>query len=165
MSDFNFKVGNKVYCPSISNDVLTLSSSSSSSYPVRIDGATFTTDGRVYTSEPNPSIFPVTQEWYDKLVHVYPNLEKPPVKKSSEEIIQDMLDDGNEGVLCWLSDKCEYPDNSCAMGVVHRLSDDMFVCDADGLWIYATPIMPIKSLKQTIIDYVDGEVVLENEND
>lgn len=57
MTEFNFKVGDKVYCPTASNGILTLDSFCRKSYPVSIDSTTFTPSGRVHTFEPNPSIF------------------------------------------------------------------------------------------------------------
>lgn len=166
MSDFNFKVGDKVYYPTVSNSVLTLIDSEAELYPVRVDYTegyeSFTTEGKLHGTHLNPSIFPATQEWYDKLVHVYPNLEKPSKRKDPKEIIQVMLDDGNEGVLCWLSDSDREPDMTCAVGIVSKFRYEKFVCDAGGLWLYATPIMPVKSLSQTVVDFVDGELVLED---
>lgn len=78
---FNFKVGDKVYFPRISNKVLTLKGKKFNEFSlIRLDleGYTITAEGKYFDRDVNLSIFPATQEWYAKLVHVYPNLEKPP---------------------------------------------------------------------------------------
>lgn len=95
MSDFNFKVGDKVYYPPYSNKVLTVEDNNNfqgiplaahfSYYDCSKDKKAFSHDGLVTFSRngrgnkfmKNPIIFPATQEWYDKLVQIYPNLEPP----------------------------------------------------------------------------------------
>lgn len=69
MSEVEFKVGDKVYCPTLSNEIITIASNNTFWFKSSIVKAIYN----------NQSIFPATQEWYEKLSHVYPNLEKPPV--------------------------------------------------------------------------------------
>lgn len=92
MSNFNFKVGDKVYCPKVSNKALTLENTECSKYSVKISLESgmirsFMIDGKHFHLDLNPSIFPATQEWYEKLVPVYPDLEKPPKKKSRKRLL------------------------------------------------------------------------------
>lgn len=167
MTEFNFKEGDKVYYPMATNEVLTITSDWRVYYlgtDADTEGttsATLTPSGGMFRFHHNPAFFPATQEWYDKLVHVYPDLEKPPKRKGSKEIIQAMLDDGNEGVLCWVSDNSTKPCSANVVTIITRVHE-RYVDFERNTWLYATPIYPLKSLKQTIIDFVDGEVVLEN---
>lgn len=161
MIDFNFKVGDTVYCPSIANTVLALSESSRTLYPIRINDEVFTSCGRVHTFDPNPSIFPATQEWYDKLILVYPNLEKPCVKRPRKEIIQAMLDDGWVRVPCRVGDHKGVLYTADLISYVVGFGEPTFVgSSAIGHeWNYAEPFDPHTG--KSIIDYVDGEVVFE----
>lgn len=119
-------------------------------------------DGKWIEQHHNPAIFPATQEWYERLSHAYPNLEKPPIKKSSKEIIKALLDDGNVSVLCWVSDTSTEPTSSSCIELVTGIGE--YYEGFDGcFWLYATPITPIKTFNQTIIDYTDGKVVLEGD--
>lgn len=164
MSDFNIKAGDFVYCPMATNEVLRVTPSSRVKYETTdgyISQIDVPEDGKWIDAHHNPAIFPATEEWYERLSHVYPNLEKPPIKKSSKEIIQALLDDGNEGVLCWVSDNSIEPTSDNFAGVIVKAGE--FYVDYDkNIWAHAIPITPIKSLNQTIIDYVDGKVVLED---
>lgn len=162
MSEFNFKAGDKVYYPIATNEVLTISSDMRVWY-LGIDAentnAIFRPNGRLYKQHHNPAIFPATQEWYDKLVHVYPDLEKPPVKKSSKEIIQAMLDDGWSGVPCYVSDFCS--DDKTKKDIIvqfDRIEDYVYRTTRGYGWQYATPFDP--RTDKTIIDFANGEVVL-----
>lgn len=93
MNEFDFKVGDLVYYPRVSNNILTLSEHGGESlnrpYPIKVNlpydqyvhTHSFTPDGRISLADTNVAIFPATDEWYKRLVNVYPNLEKPPIKK------------------------------------------------------------------------------------
>lgn len=169
MSEVEFKVGDKVYCPTLSNEIITIASNNTFWFKSSIGDkmwTSFTNTGKLKAIYNNQSIFPATHEWYEKLSHVYPNLEKPLTMKSSKEIIQKLLDDGNAGVLCWVSDVVEMPmpnQRSSTIALIVKIDKafNNFV-DFDGdVWNYATPITPIKSYNQTIIDYVDGEMIIK----
>lgn len=149
MSDFNFKAGDKVYCPKVSNKVLTLENTECSKYSVKISLESgmirsFMIDGNHFHLDLNPSIFPATQEWYDKLVHAYPNLEKPHTKKKPREIIQALLDDG------WN-----------IVPVIYRESEHEYFGYANRTYTTMTAIPIDPKSGKVIVDYVNGEVVLE----
>ena len=161
----NFKVGDKVYFPTGTNEVLEVSSDLTVSY-LAADGSTHHVGikkyNKFYNFHRNPSFFLATQGWYDKLVHVYPDLEEPPTEKTAREVIQEMLDDGWLGVSCWVSDDDKNPNinnNTDVILDIREGSDYIFKTDSVS-WKYARPL-ELKSGK-AIIDYVDGEIVLED---
>lgn len=164
MSEFNFKAGDKVYYPSATNKVLTVSSDMRVWY-LGIDAGSandltntnFRPNGRLYTQHHNPAIFPATQEWYDKLVHVYPDLEKPPVKKDPKDIIQAMLDNGWRCVPCILGDLTD-KDSPLIRDLAFKVTASSVIAENNS-WSTAIPFDP--KTGKSIVDYVDGEVVLE----
>lgn len=95
MTDFKFKEGDRVYFPAATNKVLQMSSDFIVSY-LDTDGDNHNvgikSGGKFYSYHHNPAFFPATQEWYDKLVTVYPHLEKPPARKDLKEITIVVLD-------------------------------------------------------------------------
>lgn len=168
MSEFNFKAGDKVYYPSATNKVLTVSSDMRVWY-LGIDAgsandltnANFRPNGRLYTQHHNPAIFPATQEWYDKLIHVYPDLEKPPKHKTQKEVIQAMLDDGWRGVPCYVSNFDISGSNKRDIIVRFGSTCDYVYRNTDSYgWRFAKPYDPRTG--KTIVDYVDGKIVLED---
>lgn len=166
MSKFNFKEGDKVYCPTVTNKIVVVNSKLNIQYIGSTgdkNAIVVYRNGKWSDHHHNPIVFPATQEWYDRLSHVYPNLEKPPIKKSSKEVIQALLDDGNAGVVCWVSDSTVEPTSDNYSAIITGI-DNAYTEHNTISWIYATPIMPIKSLNQIITDYVDGELILENAN-
>lgn len=175
MNEFNFKGEDRVYYPLQGNSIFKLANiETKSGRTLKIfdlnnqffytkNPITFYPNGFHHLGVGNPSIFPATQEWYERLSHVYPNLEKPPIKKSSKEIIQTLLDDGNAGVLCWVSDNSIEPNSNDFIEVILGI-DDYYKDYSENRWLYATPITPIKSLNQIVTDYVDGKLVLESES-
>lgn len=88
---------------------------------------------------------PATQEWYEKLSYVYPNLEKPPIKKSPKEIIQAMLDDGWNNVP-----------------VIYREFEHECIGYANRTYATITTIPFDPKTGKLIADYIDGKVVLES---
>jgi hypothetical protein len=117
----------------------------------------------MYTSDKNPTIFPATQEWYEKLVHVYPNLEvPPPAKKSSVEVIKAMLDDGYHRIPCYVSVINEEPNDEMCIDLLFDIDDSgssstPYRC-VGGRWKYARPF-DVKT-GRVIVSYVDGQAVL-----
>lgn len=163
MSRFDFKVGDKVYFPKMNNGVLTLAKRTNSEYPLKVileGGAvrSFTTDGKHFCHDANPTIFPATQEWYDKLVHIYPDLEKPPIKKNPKEVIRAMLESGWAYVPCWVNDFKGDFRNTDLITNINDGSGHTF--RGFFSWWCAIPFDP--KTGKTIIDYVNGEVVLED---
>lgn len=170
MSEFTLKQNDLVYYPLRSNKIFKLNNSRyvDEGYPLEIYvkdfSQTVSANGKTNSMQNVPVVFPATQEWYERLSYVYPNLKKPPIKKSSKEIIQALLNDGNDDVLCWVSNTKGESNNSEYIVVITHFDD--YFRDVEGdTWIYATPIYPIKSLKQIITDYVNGKVITENKDE
>lgn len=165
MTDFNFKVGDKIYYPKVSDEILTVQERSHNKYPLFVElgykFSSFTTFGKHITDDSNPSVFPATQEWYDKLVQIYPNLEKPPARKDPKEIIQAMLDNGWGYVPCWVSNVNGNPNKNSRLEIILEIRDgDDYPLRADiTAWRYAVPFDPRTG--KDIIDYIDGRIVLE----
>lgn len=148
MNNFNFTVGDKVYYPRKSNKILTATKIKVpivKAYSVEVDGTSFTSDGKEYLNHTTPSIFPATQEYYELLSKLYPNVEfePPPKRKNPKEVIQAMLDDGWDTVPVFYLE-----DGTKCIGYAKRTYAAMS----------ATPFDP--KTGKTIIDYVDGEVIL-----
>lgn len=149
MTEFVLKGGDKVYYPKESNEILATQATNDTIYPLFVIhehlSYSITTNGKYTTDEINPSIFPATQEWYEKLVQVYPNLEPPPKRKNPKEVIQAMLDDG------WYAVPVFYLEgNNRCIGLQKNTYATMS----------ATPFDP--KTGKTIIDFVGGEVILED---
>ena len=79
---FNLRDFNAAYYPTRSNEPLVIAINldevdNNQGYPVKLSGqvGAFTLNGKCHLSATNPSIFPYTQEWYDKLKPAYPNLK------------------------------------------------------------------------------------------
>lgn len=149
MSNFNFKVGDKVYYLRGSNKILTIKETSYGQYPfiieTKIGYSTFTFHGKEFTGDSNPSIFPATQEWYEKLVQIYPNLEPPAKRKNQVEIIKAMLESGWYRVPVFVD------------GHFFFVSSTFEYTKKDWQLFYPFDLKTGKA----IIDFVDGEVVLE----
>ena len=172
--NFNFSVGARVYYPEVSNKVLTLKESLSPEYPLEtnwtdlsgdLNGDSFTENGRRSIFSLNPCIFPATQEWYERLVVIYPDLEPPPKRKEPRDIIQAMLDSGYNEVLAYVSDEpIEQILQKHKIALIYYIdSDGRFVASGDFEYDYAVPYCHKAGKK--IIDFIDGEVVLESENE
>lgn len=152
---FNFNIGDKVYNPTNSNRLLEVGSvcpEIDAIYPVRVNignsdySESFTEDGKFYAEDANPSLFPATQDWYEKLVKIYPSLEAPPKRREPKEIIKAMLESGWEYVVMI---KC---------GTLQTVHCRTFL-RPEWEWESVRPIDP--KTGRTIIDFVDGEVILE----
>ncbi|STY93390.1 hypothetical protein [Moraxella bovis] len=107
------------------------------------------------------SIFHATQENYELLSKLYPNVtfEPPPKRKEPREIIKAMLKAGYDGVPC--KTDCKQYRFVCV-----NVSDDPyfpFVYDSlDNDDAFSSAIPYCYQTGKTIIDFVDGEVVLED---
>lgn len=114
-----------------------------------------------------PVIVHATQENYELLSKLYLNVtfEPPPKRKEPREIIEAMLKAGHKYVLCWVSEKEKYPTLFSPYCMINKILDNGVVVGVVGnnRWKYATPFDP--KTGKTIIDFVDGEVVLESENE
>ena len=176
MTEFNLKHGDLVYYPVASNSPIRVDEfvthANGRAYPIIIPmqengKRSFTRDGKMYTCDKNPTIFPATQEWYEKLVLVYPNLEAPPPpapKKSSMDVIKAMLDDGYSRIPCYVSVINEEPNNEMCIDLLLDIDDSgssSTPCRCvGGKWKYARPF-DVKT-GRVIVDYVDGQAVLED---
>ena len=78
---FNLRNYNTVYYPAKSNEPLNIlidyNLDDEDDYPVKLNRypGTFTLDGLEFISDENPSIYPATIEWNNKLKAVYPDLQ------------------------------------------------------------------------------------------
>lgn len=166
-----FKVGDKVYYPTVGTKVYTLTESWTSAAPLLLPAGDdigtirVNTDGTVYYREAAPSIFHATKENYELLSKLYPEieLEKPPIPSTPMEVITKMLDDG------WMSVACLVSDYHRSLIVKRGLTTDFiseviptacapFRAASGTPWQWAQPI-DIKT-GRIIVDYVDGEIVL-----
>lgn len=158
MSTFN--AGQSVYYPQATNKVLVLKSTekSNSTRPLKVElgvysnlPLTFFSDGRHSEQSVSPVIFHATQENYELLSKLYPNVsfEPPPKRKEPREIIKAMLKSGWECVPCIFTNE-----NGTKQIVIARRFDETNK---------AIPFDP--KTGKTIIDFVDGEVVLEGGNE
>ena len=163
-----FKAGDKVYYPLITGKILTLAENDEdTTYPLEIRYGsyhdTFTYEGKEFMDALTPTIFHATSENHELLSKLYPDLkfEAPPKRKTSKEIIQAMLDDRWKQIPCIVSDIKEIPVNlfSTDLLVKLELGDFPYICTG-AHWRYAQPFDPRTG--KTIIDYVDGEVILED---
>lgn len=169
-----FNVGEAVYYPRATNKVLRLKDTNKSlttrDLQVELGNigggipATFYKNGVHLNHGKAQEIFHATQENYELLSQLYPNVtfEPPTNQKEPREIIKALLDDGNSGVLCWVSNYYHEPSyNNSKAQIVTVVNDDDFYCSGCSFVKYATPIIPIKTFNQKIIDFVNDEVVLE----
>ena len=79
-SRINLKLNDEVYYPSKTNDILSVVHvHDTDDYPIRLNKypTTFLHNGLEFILDENPSIFPVTIEWYNILKNVYPDLKPP----------------------------------------------------------------------------------------
>lgn len=130
----------------------------------------------------NPAIFPATQEWYDKLVHTYPDLEEAPTnQKNSKEVIQAMLAIGKKYVACWASDISKNPNKTDPLVAVQEIStsvpsfideigttkevevkfDEYLEWERRGSNFYATNVPELICIYQSLLDSKTYEVCID----
>lgn len=124
----------KVYVPSISNSPKEFRIiNEGTQYPILIgDIISATKDGKNHFTNPNPIVFPYTQEWYDKLKGIYPDLE--PYKDDVKGLLN-LLEQQIDSVACRVSSS-SYED-ACKNNVVVFKGS---VYEANG--IYFVPVNP-----------------------
>lgn len=163
-----FRVDDRVYYPTASTEVLIAVENDNANYPiaVRLDEGseyTFTENGLAYKQNKTPLLFHATEENYELLSKLYPDVkfEPPPKRKTPRETIQAMLDDGWKQIPCFTSDFTEIPVDLFSTDLLVKLDLGIspYICTGSH-WRYAQPFDP--KTGKTIIDYVDGEVVLED---
>lgn len=141
-----FKVGDKVYFPLETRKVLTLHENKDTfDYPLLADGFSFTSDGRYKSCDSSASIFHATPENHVLLEQLYGvEFEKPPVKPTSKEIIQAMLERGWVGVACYVNDIDKRPseyNKKVLIISIDEVGEHIFNDGTCG-WKYATPFDP-----------------------
>ena len=78
---FNLRNYNTVYYPAKSNEPLNIlidyDLDDEDGYPVKVTGQsdTFSLDGKYLETDKNPVLFPYSNEWYNKLKAIYPDLQ------------------------------------------------------------------------------------------
>lgn len=147
-----FKVGDKVYFPRYSTRIQTVRADGFTSSPhykiaVCADGycETFLPNGKMLSFVELPQIFHATEENKAKLEALYGvEFEKPPVKPTSKEIVQEMLARGDKYVCCWVDDFDENPTADNSWDYITDYMDDYYpftISNGSG-WKYATPFDP-----------------------
>lgn len=160
MSEVKFKVGDLVYCPEVSHKILKIDT-------IEYDCIYFEVGEfglKIFTNDDfliwENWIFHATQENYELLSKIYPNVtfEPPPKRKEPKEIIKAMFDDGWKHIPC----KSQHNNGLYAEVIIEYMANNG---KWDGYWgvEYTIPFDP--KTGKTIIDFVDGEVVLESENE
>lgn len=101
-----------------------------------------------------------TQENYEMLTKAFPNIqfELPPKPKAPKEVIREMLESGWAYVPCWVNDFKGDFRNTDLITNINDGSGHTF--RGFFSWWCAIPFDP--KTGKTIIDYVNGEVVLED---
>ena len=137
---FNLKDFNVAYYPAKSNEPLVISVDydqvdNSQGYPIKLSGqvSAFTLEGKYCLSAANPIVFPYTQEWYDKLKVVYPNLK--PFVADYRAIIKAILANCDV-VVCKMS--YDSFDNAIASNAVFATHRNTILSDS----IYYVPVNP-----------------------
>lgn len=142
-----FKVGDRVYCPHFSTNVLTLVQSEKSNNLLAFEKANrriaITKVGKMWDAQGMVAdIVHATPETHALLERLYGvEFEVPPVKLTSREIIQAMLARGDKYVPCWVSDGIKEPDGNNLVRLVVNYREGVpypYECSGSD-WKYATP--------------------------
>ena len=143
---FELKLNDEVYYPSKTNDILSVVVVLKDiPCPVTLNRypGTFTLNGLEFISDKNPSIFPATKEWFEKLKVIFPDLHNPEsfYKLQKKELVSGIIN---------------------RFGFCHVAREDNFknlitnvIKQADQLGYYDYPINPftlkkVKSLEEYI---------------
>lgn len=145
-----FKAGDKVYCPKLSHKVVTLQETTENFgyYPLTVikNGTTycFTVDGKHNSLDEVPSLHHATEENHALLEKLYGmKFEAPPIKPSSKDIIQALLNSGQKYVPCYVSSGIVAPNGGSYLDfIVCVHNDGRFYNQLGGGWKYATPFDP-----------------------
>lgn len=131
---FNLRHYNAAYCPTRSNEPLVIAINldeidAPKGYPVKLSGqaGAWTLEGKYCVSSPNPTVFQYTQEWYDKLKVVYPDLK--PYVADYRAVIKSILKN-YDAVVCKVSyisfDKAITGDDIATIRRNTILSDNLY---------------------------------------
>lgn len=185
MSKVKFKIGDLVYCPSISSEILTIkvlptdvmvfdithsiSRNDCGFVSYLNNGAIVRLDNGCCMKTHCQKIVHATQENYELLSKLYPNVafEPPSKRKESKDIIKAMLESGYHGVLCQIAMVDEDDDN-----IVHCYRYDYALEVLDDKIIFSNCTMYNDELNlvdpfhqksgMEIVDFVNGKIVLQN---
>lgn len=93
---FIIKPGDPVYYPFISNSILETESSDRDKDILQIKKpyVYFIENGKLKEADANPSIFPATKEWFDKLKVIFPELHNPESfdKLQKKELVSEIIE-------------------------------------------------------------------------
>ena len=135
----------KVYVPALSNSPKEIAILDEEKfYPIKLleNRMSLTKDGKHSTHAANPVVYPYSQEWYDKLKSLYPDLE--PYKDGNKELLN-LLEQQVDSVACKIS-SVSYEDARENGIVVFK--------DYKGEGIYFVPINPFTLEEcKTVEDY------------
>ena len=135
----------KVYAPTLSDSPKEIELVKKEKiYPIKLVDShlVFTKKGKYSVKDSNPIIFPYTQEWYEKLKVVYPDLE--PYKDDNKELLN-LLEQQVDSVACRVSN-VSYEDVRKNGIVVFK--------DYKGEGLYFIPINPFTLEEcKTVEDY------------
>ena len=135
----------KVYVPSLTNSPKEIEVIAKEKiYPIKLaeHHMSLTKDGKHSVNAPNPVIFPYTQEWYDKLKSIYPDLQ--PYKDEPKELLA-LLEKQVDSVACRVSN-VSYKDA--------RKNGILVFKDYKGEGLYFVPVNPFTLEEcKTVEDY------------
>ena len=135
----------KVYAPALSNSPKEIEILDKEKfYPIKLseNNMSLTKDGKHSTHAANPVVFPYSQEWYDKIKSVYPDLE--PYKDEAKELLN-LLEQQVKSVACRAS-HVSYEDA--------RKNGILVFKDYVGECVYFVPINPFTLEEcKTVEDY------------
>lgn len=173
MSEVKFKNGDLVYCPSETPEVCKIEFVGVDKLILNIK-----TSCKLYADGTNavdmPVILPATQQNYELLSQLYPNVEfePPPKRKDPKEVIKAMLASGAILIPCLVVD---YDDNRildykkatrhCPSVLIYGISENGRFLSTNphcSSYKYAVPF-DIETGK-VIIDFVDGQVIFEEKS-
>ena len=126
----------KVYAPTLSNSPIEIEILDKEKfYPIKLseNRMSLTKDGKHSTHAPNPVVFPYTQEWYDKIKSIYPDLE--PYVVDYRAVIKNILANCDV-VVCKMS--YDSFDNAIASNAVFATHRNTILNDS----IYYVPVNP-----------------------
>ena len=92
---FILKPGDPVYYPAISNSIFEIENYKSAKdiFQIKKQSVYFMEDGKLKEVHANPSIFPATEEWFDKLKVTFPDLRNPEsfYKLQKKELVTEII--------------------------------------------------------------------------
>lgn len=166
-----FKAGDRVYCPHLTSNILRCVYSKNSPSLLAIEYHNklidITKDGKFWNKQGLVNdVFPATQEWYELLSRTYPDVtfEQLPEPKEPKEIIKAMLESGKWHLVNYVvyGNANQKTKNKV---ISKRQFRAMNYDDYFGRYAYCNVEVIDPNTGKTIIDFVNGEAVLENKNE